>query len=60
MWKSLLTLVEDDSVVVLRFPDKFQPDEEPTLKSFKDCLEEINACNFYFDEKKSLQRLYKM
>ncbi|AAW85990.1 hypothetical cytosolic protein [Aliivibrio fischeri ES114] len=51
MWKSLLTLVEDDSVVVLRFPDKFQPDEEPTLKSFKDCLEEINACNFYFDEK---------
>lgn len=51
MWKSLLTLVEDDAIVVLRFPDKFQPDEEPTLKSFKDCLEEINASDFHFDEK---------
>ena len=51
MWKSLLTLIEDDSVVILRFPDKFQPDEEPTLKGFKDRLEEINAHNFHFDEK---------
>ncbi|PQJ89392.1 DUF342 domain-containing protein [Aliivibrio sifiae] len=50
MWKSLLTLM-DDSVVVLRFPDEFQPDEEPTLKNFKDRLEEINAHNFHFDEK---------
>ncbi|WP_375322597.1 DUF342 domain-containing protein [Aliivibrio logei] len=50
MWKPLLTLM-DDSVVVLRFPDEFQPDEEPTLKNFKDRLEEINAHNFHFDEK---------
>lgn len=50
MWKSLLTLM-DDSVVVLHFPDEFQPDEEPTLKNFKDRLEEINAHSFHFDEK---------
>ncbi|RYU64917.1 DUF342 domain-containing protein [Aliivibrio finisterrensis] len=51
MWDSLLTLIQDDNAVVLRFPDNFQPDAEPTLKGFKDSLEEIGATGFFFDEK---------
>ncbi|MGF1902503.1 DUF342 domain-containing protein [Aliivibrio sifiae] len=51
MWNSLLTLIQDDNAVVLFFPDKFQPDAEPTLKGFKDSLEEMGANDFFFDEK---------
>ncbi|WP_023603449.1 DUF342 domain-containing protein [Aliivibrio logei] len=51
MWASLLTLIQDDGTVVLCFPDSFQPDAEPTLKGFKDSLEEIGALDFFFDEK---------
>lgn len=51
MWNSILTLIQDDNAVVLRFPDKFQPDAEPTLKGFKQSLEEIGANGFFFDEK---------
>lgn len=51
MWDSLLTLIQDDNVVVLRFPDNFQPDAEPTLKGFKHSLEEMGANGFFFDEK---------
>ncbi|KAB2823663.1 DUF342 domain-containing protein [Aliivibrio finisterrensis] len=51
MWDSLLTLIQDNNAAVLRFPDNFQPDVEPTLKGFKDSLEEIGATGFFFDEK---------
>ncbi len=51
MWNSLLMLIQDDNAVVLFFPDKFQPDAEPTLKGFKDSLEEMGANDFFFDEK---------
>ena len=51
MWDSLLTLIQDDNTIVLRFPDKYQPDAEPTLKGFKEALEEIGATDFFFDEK---------
>ena len=60
MWDSLLTLIQDNNAVVLRFPENFQPDAEPTLKGFKDSLEEIGATGFFFDEKSITSIIHDM